>query len=288
MVSRMRRWAACAALAVLALGLGPGLGARNAQAQFPYDVPFVPSPQVVVDEMLRVAGVGPRDFVIDLGSGDGRILITAAQKFGARGFGVELDPHLVIQSEEAARQAGVADRVRFLQQDLFKTDLSAASVVTMYLLPGVNLRLRPVLEGLKPGTRIVAHDFSLGEWRPDRQTTIRKNVFLWIVPARVAGVWQLKLETPDGGREFEVELRQRYQEIDGVVRAKGQIQQPVWEAKLAADKVSFVVVDSADRDYEASFYFEGRVAGGGMDGEYRRGVGDLQTRGRWRAVRVGS
>jgi SAM-dependent methyltransferase len=286
MVSRTRRWVARAALA--ALTLGAALGARDAAAQSPYDVPFVPSPQVVVDEMLSVAGVGPQDFVVDLGSGDGRILITAAKKFGARGFGVELDPHLVIQSEEAARQAGVADRVKFLEQDLFKTDLSAATVITMYLLPGVNLRLRPTLQGLKPGTRIVAHDFSLGEWRADRQTTIRKNVYLWIVPAKVGGVWQLKLAVPGGEREFELELKQKYQEIDGVARAKDQLQQPLWEAKLAGDRVSFVVVDSVDREHEASFYFEGRVGARVMEGEYRRGVGDTQTRGRWRAVRSGS
>jgi hypothetical protein len=285
MVSGMRDWVARAL--ALALGLGTAVGARDAAAQWPYDVPFVPSPQVVVDEMLRVAAVGPQDFVVDLGSGDGRILITAAKKFGARGMGVELDSNLVIQSEEAARQAGVTDRVKFLQQDLFKTDLSAASVVTMYLLPGVNLRLRPKLLELKPGTRIVAHDFPLGEWRPDRQTTIRKNVYLWIVPARVAGTWSMRVEVPQGARELEIELRQRYQEIDGFAREKGQLQQPLWEAKLVGERVSFVVVDSVDRDFEASFYFEGRATGGVMEGEYRRGVGDNQTRGRWRAVRAG-
>jgi SAM-dependent methyltransferase len=287
MVSRMRRWAARAALAALALGLGAAVGARDASAQWPYEVPFVPSPQVVVDEMLRMAGVGPQDFVVDLGSGDGRILITAAKTFGARGMGVEIDPTLIIQSEEAARQAGVSDRVKFLEQDLFKTDISVASVVTMYLLPGVNLRLRPKLLELKPGTRVVAHDFSLGDWRPDRQTTIRKNVYLWIVPANVAGTWRMRLELPQGARELEIELRQRYQEIDGLAREKGQVQQPLWEAKLAGEHVSFALVDSADRDYEASIYLEGRAAGGVMEGEYRRGVGLSQTRGRWRAVRAG-
>ncbi|MDH5534136.1 MAG: methyltransferase domain-containing protein, partial [Betaproteobacteria bacterium] len=271
MVSRIRLRGERARVAAFALALLAG-GVHEAAAQFTYDAPFVPSPQVVVDEMLRVAGVGPQDFVVDLGSGDGRILITAATKFGARGMGVELDPNLIIQSEEAARQAGVSDRVKFVEQDLFKTDISAASVVTMYLLPGLNLRLRPRLLELAPGTRVVAHDFSLGEWRPDRQTTIRKNVFLWIVPAKVAGAWRMRLEVPLGAREIEVELRQRYQEIDGIAREKGQLQQPLWEAKLAGERVSFVVVDSADRDFEASFYFEGRAAGGVMEGEYRRGV----------------
>ena len=157
-----------------------------AQSQF-FDVPFVPTPQVVVDEMLRLAGVGPRDLVFDLGSGDGRIVITAARKFGARAIGVELDEHLIYQSEESARQANVLDRVKFLQQDFFKTDFSEATVITMYLLPGVMKRLRARMLDLKPGTRLVAHDFDFEDWRPDRKTTIRKNVFLWIVPAKVAG-----------------------------------------------------------------------------------------------------
>ncbi len=288
MVSSNRLPGARVRLAAFALALLAAGGARDAAAQFTYDAPFVPSPQVVVDEMLRIAGVGPQDFVVDLGSGDGRILITAAKKFGARGMGVELDPALIIQSEEAARQAGVSDRIKFLEQDLFTTDISVASVVTMYLLPGLNLRLRPKLLELKPGTRIVAHDFSLGEWRADQQTTIRKNVYLWIVPAKIAGTWRMRLELPQGAREMEIELRQRYQEIDGVAREQGQLQQPLWEAKLAGERISFVVVDSADRDFEASFYFEGRAAGGVMEGEYRRGVGRTHTRGPWRAVRAGS
>src|SRR5687768_9418290 len=152
-----------------------------AHSQF-FDVPFVPTPQVVVDEMLRLAGVGPNDVVYDLGSGDGRIVITAARKFGARAVGVELDNHLIYQSEESARQANLGERVKFLQQDFFKTDFSEASVVTLYLLPAVMRRLRDTMLKLKPGTRLVAHDFDFEDWQPDRKTTIRKNVFLWIVP----------------------------------------------------------------------------------------------------------
>jgi SAM-dependent methyltransferase len=140
-------------------------------AQFKFDVPFVPTPHVTVDEMLRLAEVTDRDFVIDLGSGDGRTVIAAARKFGARAMGVDLDQHLVMASEENARKAGVADRVKFLEQDLFKADLSQATVITMYLLPSINLKLRPRLLDLRPGTRIVSHDFDLGDWQPDRKTT---------------------------------------------------------------------------------------------------------------------
>ena len=255
-----------------------------AQSQF-FDVPFVPTPQVVVDEMLKQAGVGPSDLVYDLGSGDGRIVITAARKFGARAIGVELDNHLIYQSEESARQANVLERVKFLQQDFFKTDFSEATVITLYLLPPVMKRLRERMLQLKPGTRLVAHDFDFDDWRPDRKTTIRKNVFLWIVPARVAGRWQVRSGAPGGEFRFDMELRQKYQELDGFARLDGQ-PGGLWEPKLEGDRVSFVVVDSRDRDNEASFYFQGRAAGGAMEGEVVRGAGNAQTRHKWSAVRT--
>jgi hypothetical protein len=272
-------WAVFLSPVLAALAVVPAL------AQVVPDVPFVPTPQVVVDEMLRAASVGPDDFVIDLGSGDGRIAITAAKKFGARAMGVELDEHLIYQSEESARQSAVENRVKFVRQDLFKTDLSQATVITMYLLPSVNRRLRPRLLDLKPGTRIVAHDFDLEEWKPDQLTTIRKNVFLWVVPAKVAGRWRGRVSLPDGARTIEIELNQRFQEINGLARIDGQVTQ-MWEAKLNADRLSFVLVDSADRDSEASLYFDGRVNGGAIEGEIRRGVGNSESRIKWQALRV--
>jgi SAM-dependent methyltransferase len=254
------------------------------RAQPFFDVPFVPTPQVVVDEMLRLAGVGPKDVVYDLGSGDGRIVITAARKFGARAVGVELNEHLIYQSEESARQANVTERVKFLQQDFFQTDFTEATVVTLYLLPGVMKRLRDRMLGLKPGTRLVAHDFDFEDWRPDAKTTIRKNVFLWIVPARVAGLWQVHADLPGGGFAFGMDLRQRYQEVDGVVKMEGP-PGGVWEAKLEGEHIRFVVVDSRDRDNEAGLYFDGRIAGNAMQGDGIRGVGDRLTRFKWRAAR---
>jgi SAM-dependent methyltransferase len=261
------------------------LGAPS-HAQWPYDVPFVPSPQIVVDEMLRLAEVTKDDFVIDLGSGDGRILITAAQKFGARGIGVDLDESLIEQSVANAQAAGVMDQVQFIRQDLFKTDLSKASVITLYLLPGVNMRLRPALLALKPGTRIVAHDFELGDWKPDVKVTIRKNAMLWIVPANVAGRWQISVDFPGGERVFDVEIRQQYQEIDGVVRITDAIPGGLWQTSLRGDKVRFSIVDNAVRELEATMYFDGVVREGVMEGELRRGVGVTQTRHRWRAIRI--
>lgn len=169
-------------------------------AQAAEDVPFITTPDNVTLAMLQMAGVSAGDYVIDLGSGDGRIVILAARRFGARGLGVEIVPGLVSQSRENARHAGVDSRVEFREQDLFKTDLSEATVVTMYLLPDVNLELRPALLALKPGTRIVSHDWDMADWTPDRTQSLdvpqkaiglakSSRVHLWIVPARLQGAW---------------------------------------------------------------------------------------------------
>jgi hypothetical protein len=256
-----------------------------AQQQPDIVVPFVPTPQVTVDEMLRMAGVGPKDFVLDLGSGDGRIVITAAKKFGARGLGVDLDHHLVVQSEEGARQAGVEERAKFIQQDIFKTDLGQATVITMYLLPFIVRRLRPSLLALKPGTRIVSHDFDMEDWKPDQKTYIRKNVFLWIVPAPVAGRWQARIGMPPIERLLDLELKQRYQEVDAHARLNG-VPTQVWEPKLEGDRLSFVLVDSADRENEAMLYFDGRVAGDVIEGTLARGAGSERVVAKWRGART--
>lgn len=150
------------------------------------DVPFVPTREAVVDRMLEVAEVSERDTVFDLGSGDGRIVIRAAGHFGARGRGVEIEPLLVRDARERARSAGVSDRVRFLQADLFEADLSEATVVTLYLARSLNVKLRPkLLEELAPGTRVVSHDFDMGAWKPDRVVHEgEERIFLWIVPEK--------------------------------------------------------------------------------------------------------
>ncbi|MGA0023986.1 MAG: SAM-dependent methyltransferase [Burkholderiales bacterium] len=268
--------------------LGAMLCCAPLRAQPMFDVPFVPTPYVVIDEMLRLANVTAEDFVMDLGSGDGRVLITAAKKFGARGIGVDLDEQLVWQSEAAAGEAKVADRVRFLQQDLFKTDLKQATVITMYLLPGVMQRLQPVLLDLRPGTRLVSHDFTLGDWRPDVTTQIRKNTFLWIVPAKVAGRWQMTLDLPGGTgpQPVTLELRQKFQEVDGIARIGAGLPAQIWEPRLAGDRLSFVIVDDRDHEDQTSLYFEGRVTEDVIAGSIRRGVGKAQTVLPWRATRV--
>ena len=159
----------------------------------PLDVPYVPTHESLVDEMLSMARVGANDVLYDLGSGDGRIVITAARKFGTRGVGYDLDPDRVSEARENARRAGVTDRVRFEQQDIFTAKFADATVITMYLLPDVNMRLRPkLLSELKPGTRIVSHNYDLGDWQPVQRkemdvSGVNHTLFLWIVPQRASG-----------------------------------------------------------------------------------------------------
>ena len=185
MTIRRRDWlAAGAALAGSAL-LPARTGAQSAipaPTRSP-DVVFVPTPREIVDEMLAVAKVGPNDLLYDLGSGDGRIPITAAQRWGTRGLGIDIDPQRIAEANANAIAAKVTDRVRFIQGDLFEMDLSPATVITLYLLPDLNLKLRPKLLQLKAGTRIVSHDFSMGDWKPDRQIDKgSKTVYFWTVP----------------------------------------------------------------------------------------------------------
>ena len=258
--------------------------ASSAHAQFPFDVPFVPTPPVVVEEILRLGNVGPDDFVMDLGSGDGRILIAAARKFGARGIGVDLDPDRIEESVYSAQLQGVSDRVAFQLQDLFKFDLSRATVITMYLLPSVNMKLRPRLLDLKPGTRIVSHDFDMEDWQPDQKSTVRKNVFLWIVPAKVEGVWRTTIALPAGERSYDIEIRQKFQEIDGLARY-GKKVAGLWNARLQGERVSFVMVDDSG-SLDSNLYFEGRVCGDAMEGMIKRGIGKDQKLIPWRAVRA--
>lgn len=157
-------------------------GVRVLQRQL--DVPYVPTPQPVVERMLEIAQVGRNDVVYDLGSGDGRLVITAAQKYGARGVGIDINPRRIQEANANAKAAGVTDLVEFRQQDLFKTDLSSATVVTLYLLPRINLKLRPkLLRELKPGTRIVSHAFKMGDWKPQRVERVSgRTIYYWVVP----------------------------------------------------------------------------------------------------------
>jgi len=172
-------------LMVLAVAASTGVGAVAQEQQRPRrepDVIYVPTPPEVVEAMLRLAKVGPTDVVYDLGSGDGRIVITAAQKFGARGIGFDINPERIAEANANLAQAGVGDKVKFVEADLFEQDLSGASVITLYLLPSLNLKLRPTLWKLKPGTRIVSHSFDMGDWKPEASENVDgRMVYLWTV-----------------------------------------------------------------------------------------------------------
>ncbi len=217
--------------AALLAGLTIVTAAGGVSAQDFGDTPYVQTPQNVVDRMLQVARVGPADYVIDLGSGDGRMVITAAQKYGARGFGVDLDRRLVELANKRAASAGVADRAAFYERDLYETDLTAASVVTIYLLPEVNLMVRPrLLATLKPGTRVVTHDYDMGEWRPDEQLVMdapdkpvgrdkKSKIFYWIVPGNAAGQWQWDMPMAGQPAAFTLSLAQNFQMIINALSA---------------------------------------------------------------------
>jgi len=197
---------------------------------------------------------------------------------------VERDARLVAQARQHAARAGVAERVRFVQQDLFATDLGEATVIALYLSPNLNLKLRPALLALAPGTRIVSHSSGMGDWRPDRQTSIRKDVLLWIVPARVAGRWRSTLAFAQRGRALELNLSQRHQEISASAHLD-RVPVQVWEARLEADRVSFVIVERPGTGDEVGLYFEGRATGQLIEGSVARGVGPRREVLGWRAKR---
>ncbi len=229
--------------------------------------PYIPSTRGNVDEILRLAGVTPNDVVYDLGSGDGRIVIAAARDYGARGVGIDFDPALVRVSTDNARRAGVAERTTFQASDIFAVNLAEATVVTMYLLSGLVAKLEPkLLAELKPGTRIVAHDYGFATWQPDRKVQISKSYMLYVVPAKVAGGWRIDAAMTRG-REFTLDLQQQYQQVRGGVRVQGGFL-PAFEARIDGEKISFVLVED-----DVSYHFEGTVRDDVMEGVVRYGYG---------------
>lgn len=243
-------------LAVISLGAQEqqsGSGFVPQVGQRGKDVVWVPTPQELVDKMLEIAQVTPADFVIDLGSGDGRTVISAA-KLGARALGIEYNPDMVALSKENALKAGVSDRAEFREADLYATDLSQATVITMFLLPEINLKLRPALLDLKPGTRIVSNTFTMGEWEEDFKVTTDENwnswntAYLWIIPAKVNGVWKL-------GND-QLELTQEYQMVRGTLKSGGKIA-VVNDGRLKGDGITFTVNGEK---------YTGKVNGNSMSG----------------------
>ena len=244
---------------IIAAPLAPAL-AQDGPPR-PLDVPFVPTPEHVVDAMLKISGVSRRDFLLDLGSGDGRIPVTAAKRFGTRGVGVDLNPVRVREAKANAEKNKVTNLVTFFQGDLFEMDLSRASVISMYLLPSVNMKLRPFVLNLRPGTRIVSHDFDMGDWKADRTEKLDyKTVYFWIVPAKVAGRYQLRA----GKETIELALEQKYQEVSGTATVGGK-QVPVSNGKITGDFVTFEFpgADGKPRKFEGRATDLGRITGRG-------------------------
>jgi precorrin-6B methylase 2 len=235
------------------------------------DVVWVPTPQELINKMLEIAEVKPDDYVIDLGSGDGRTVIAAA-KIGAKALGVEYNPDMVELSKENARKEGVSDKAEFIKGDLYETDLSKATVITMFLLPEINLKLRPRLLDLKPGTRIVSNTFTMGEWEADYKVTTEENwnswntAHLWIIPAKVEGTWKL-------GKE-ELKLFQKFQFVIGTLSSKGK-SYTVTEGKLHGNSISFMIDGKK---------YSGLVNDDTMTGTYTNDSGGAKSD--WDAMRV--
>jgi len=234
------------------------------------DVVWVPTPQALVDKMLDMAKVTPKDYVIDLGSGDGRTVITAAKR-GARALGIEYNPDMVELSKRNAANEGVSDKANFVKADLFESDFSQATVITMFLLPEINLKLRPRILDLKPGTRIVSNSFTMGEWTADETATLSGGctswctALFWIVPAKAEGTWQL--------RQGDLTLKQDFQLISGTLRS-GSNTMPITNGRLRGDQISFSA---------GGAQYTGRVNGNAIEGTVKSGG----SNSKWNATRAG-
>lgn len=232
------------------------------------DVIWVPTPESLVEAMLDAAKVTPADFVMDLGSGDGRIVIAAAKR-GAHAMGIEYNPDMVELSKRKAAEAGVSDRASFVNADIFESDYSKATVITMYLLPNLNLKLRPALLNLKPGTRIVSHAFTMGDWEADQTITKEgRTAYLWIVPAKVDGLWTWK----EKSEPARLQLTQNFQKIEGTLTVNGK-SGPIRNAQLRGDLINF---SWGEQNYS------GRIGPDGIQGEAESQNGKIK----WSAARV--
>ncbi|MGQ9800193.1 MAG: class I SAM-dependent methyltransferase [Candidatus Saccharicenans sp.] len=251
------------------------------------DVPFVPTPYEVIEDMLRFAEFKKGDVLYDLGCGDGRIVIEAARRAGIRAVGIDIDPQRIKESRENARIAGVEQLVEFRRADIFQSDLSEATVITMYLLPDVNIRLRPTLLSLKPGTKIISHQFDLDEWQADRMTYVPVDlyvhtVFLWVVPANVSGIWDSSLKLGTKKTDCRLELSQSFQYFSGKLYLGEQVIS-IPATKVEGPRLEFSVIlpDTADTE----LVFSGQVDGDHLTGTVTQIQGRKNSRQTWTAVR---
>lgn len=249
------------------------------------DVIYVPTPPHVVDVMLQLAEISKRDLLYDLGSGDGRIVITAAKRYGARGIGIDIDAERIAESKANARREGVTGKVKFIQADLFETDLRPATAVTLYLLSSLNQRLRPKLFAeLRPGTPVVSHDFDMGDWQADQVIKVgNSTVFFWRIPAEVGGEWALSLKDAQGERRLRLQVDQTYQKVHGLVEAEGEVIHTV-AGRLDGEAIelSFHPTDGGS----GTHVLTGRVGKDGMSGKFSSTGNPHPMTGRWSARRT--
>ncbi len=251
------------------------------------DVPYVPTPPEVIARMLEVAGVDSNDVLYDLGCGDGRIVVTAAKERKVRkAVGFDLDPRRIRESVENARLAGVAERASFEQKNLFDVDLREATVLSLYLLPAVNLQLRPKLfRELRPGTRVVSHDFDMADWRPDRTITIGPHtVYYWVVPANAGGSWTWSLADGEQSHRYELKLQQRFQNVDQAELFVDGKEQPVTDVRVNGDKLEFTT-EGMLAGQKQQLRFSGIVQGNSLRGSVTAPGRSGETR-KWSAERV--
>lgn len=281
---------------ILGILLALGFMSPTVQAQERFSL-YVPSPQSVAEAMARIAKVAKSDVVVDLGSGDGRIVTTAARLYGARGFGVDINPELVELANALAKKSGVGDRVSFTHRNVFDADLRGATVVNMYLFPELMRLLRPkFLHELKPGARIVSHDFGFGTWEPDEQITFfapdkfggagaDARILLWVVPAKIDGYWNWTLPIAGQSQSYASVIEQRFQVGEGIVRV-GNRRGNFTELKLRGDQVSFDLRLTLDAGGSVAHEFRGRVNGDVIEGTVRvTPANGKAVELPWRAVR---
>jgi SAM-dependent methyltransferase len=248
------------------------------------DVPYVATPYEIADEMVRLADVKSDDVVYDLGCGDGRLVIAAVKKAGCRGVGIDIDPERIKESRQNAIIAGVQDRVRFVEQNFFDSDVREATVMLIYLFPDVNIRLRAkFLTEMKPGSRLVSHAFDMGDWKPDNTAHIRfQRVYFWVIPANATGIWRW---TAPGSRQMAhvLEVEQKYQAIRGTI-AQGGRKTNLSDAKLAGDRIAFTTVENRN-GRELTREFKGTINGDTITGTITYAEGSRVRNDRWRATR---
>lgn len=249
------------------------------------DVHYEPTPQLIVEELLKMAEVNRNDIFYDLGCGDGRFVITAAKKYGARGLGIDIDPQRIKESEQNAQIAGVADKVKFIEGDLFEIDIREATLVSLYLLPELNLQLRPkLLKDLKPGSRVVSHEFDMDDWLPDKMGRLGRNkYYFWVIPIDAAGKWRWSLSSAKGEEQFTLSLVQKFQEIDGKITTPIQTVSAL-EAYLIGNQIGFLL-RYRPSGKTVEMRYSGRVSDNTINGTVEVDAGPYAGKHKWVAKR---